>query len=67
LREPVVPLSNLANRSTSTDASAFPVVRADVVGATGFEPVTPSVSAKCKEPLCGSLLLQVTLDRKGRS
>jgi hypothetical protein len=29
--------------------------------------VTPSVSAKCKEPLCGSLLLQVTLDRKGRS
>jgi hypothetical protein len=31
---------------------AFPLVRAYVVGATGFEPVTPSVSAKPREPLC---------------
>jgi hypothetical protein len=31
---------------------AFPLVRAYVVGATGFEPVTPSVSATTGEPLC---------------
>jgi hypothetical protein len=33
-------------------ATAFPLVRTGMVGATGFEPVTSSVSAKCKEPLC---------------
>src|SRR6266545_3385583 len=38
-----------------------------VVGATGFEPVTSSVSAKCKEPLCGRSFLQVAPDRRGRS
>jgi hypothetical protein len=38
-----------------------------VVGLPGLEPGTSSLSAKCKEPLCGSLLLQVTLDRRGRS
>jgi hypothetical protein len=38
-----------------------------LVGATGFEPVTSSVSAKSREPLCGSPFPQVTRDRKGRS
>jgi hypothetical protein len=33
-------------------ATAFPLVRGGVVGATGFEPVTSSVSAKHREPLC---------------
>jgi hypothetical protein len=33
-------------------ATAFPLVRPDVVGATGFEPVTPSVSVNAGLPLC---------------
>jgi hypothetical protein len=32
---------------------AFSLVRGYVVGATGFEPVTSSVSAKPREPLYG--------------
>jgi hypothetical protein len=35
------------------------------VGATGFEPVTSSVSAKHKEPLCSTPFSQVTSDRRG--
>jgi hypothetical protein len=35
-----------------------------VVGATGFEPVTSSVSAKCKEPLCGPPFPQVAANRR---
>jgi hypothetical protein len=35
-----------------------------VVGATGFEPVTPSVSAKPREPLCKAPFSQVTADRR---
>jgi hypothetical protein len=31
---------------------AFALVRPYVVGATGFEPVTSSVSANYQEPLC---------------
>jgi hypothetical protein len=38
-----------------------------VVGATGFEPVTSSVSANHREPLCGRPLSQVASDRRGRS
>jgi hypothetical protein len=33
-------------------ATAFPLVSTLKVGATGFEPVTPSVSANGGEPLC---------------
>ena len=44
---------------------AFPLVRAYVVGATGFEPVTSSVSAKPREPLCYRPFSQVTFDRRG--
>jgi hypothetical protein len=33
-------------------ATAFPLVKALLVGASGFEPVTSSVSAKHREPLC---------------
>jgi hypothetical protein len=36
-----------------------------MVGATGFEPVTPSVSAKPREPLCQTPFSQVTADRRG--
>jgi hypothetical protein len=38
-----------------------------LVGATGFEPVTPSVSAKHREPLCYSPYSQVTPDRRWQS
>ena len=38
-----------------------------VVGAGGVEPPSSSVSAKCKEPLCGRSFLQVVPDRRGRS
>jgi hypothetical protein len=48
-------------------ADVFALVSALLVGATGFEPVTPSVSANHREPLCGRPFPQVTLDRKGRS
>jgi hypothetical protein len=37
------------------------------VGATGFEPVTSSVSAICREPLCGRPFPQVKRDRRCRS
>jgi len=37
------------------------------MGATGFEPVTSSVSANSREPLCGRPFSQVAPDRKGRS
>ena len=45
------------------NATAFSLVRAGVVGATGFEPVTSSVSAKHKKPLCRTPFSQVTSDR----
>jgi hypothetical protein len=35
------------------------------VGATGFEPVTPSVSANHREPLCSTPFSQVGADRRG--
>jgi hypothetical protein len=38
-----------------------------MVGAGGVEPPSSSVSAKCKEPLCGRSFLQVAPDRRGRS
>jgi hypothetical protein len=38
-----------------------------LVGATGFEPVTSSVSANHREPLCGRPFSQVAPDRRGRS
>ena len=37
-----------------------------LVGATGFEPVTPSVSAKHREPLCSTPFSQVASDRRCR-
>jgi hypothetical protein len=37
-----------------------------LVGATGFEPVTPSVSAKHREALCSTLFSQVVSDRRCR-
>jgi len=45
-------------------ATAFPLVRTGMVGATGFEPVTSSVSAKPQEPLCEPLFSQVGSDRR---
>jgi hypothetical protein len=35
-----------------------------LVGATGFEPVTSSVSANHREPLCSTPFAQVTSDRR---
>jgi hypothetical protein len=37
------------------------------VGLGGLEPPASSLSAKCREPLCGRPFLQVALDRRGRS
>jgi hypothetical protein len=48
-------------------SAAFPLLRPGVVGATEFEPVTPSVSANHREPLCYPPFSQVAPDRKGRS
>jgi hypothetical protein len=46
----------------------FPLVSVLLVGATGFEPVTSSVSAKPREPLCYTPFSQVgpDLDAKGK-
>jgi hypothetical protein len=38
-----------------------------VVGATGFEPVTSSVSVNAGLPLCYPPFSQLTLDRRGQS
>jgi hypothetical protein len=46
------------------NATAFLLVRGLMVGATGFEPVTPSVSAKHREPLCYPPFSQVAANRK---
>jgi hypothetical protein len=37
------------------------------VGLGGLEPPASSLSAKCREPLCGPPFPQVALDRKGQS
>jgi hypothetical protein len=49
------------------DLAAFPLVSVVLVGATGFEPVTSSVSANSGEALCGPPFSQVAVDRRGRS
>ena len=46
-------------------SEAFALVRRLMVGATGFEPVTSSVSANNGEALCYPPLSQVAADRKG--
>jgi hypothetical protein len=48
-------------------ATAFPLVRPYAVGATGFEPVTSSVSANNGEPLCYTSFPQVASNRRRRS
>ena len=48
----------------TANSPAFPLVRAVLVGATGFEPVTSSVSAKHREPLCETPFSRVTPDRR---
>ena len=48
-------------------ATAFLLVSVLLVGTTGFEPVTSSVSANQREPLCQAPFPQVTPDRSGRS
>ena len=49
-----------------TKASAEALLRLGVVGATGFEPVTSSVSANPREPLCSTPFSQVGSDRRCR-
>jgi hypothetical protein len=46
-------------------SGAFQLLRGLMVGATGIEPVTSSVSATHREPLCGRPFRQVTLNRNG--
>jgi hypothetical protein len=55
------PMANLWQAMTGSE-SIEPLV---LVGATGFEPVTPSVSAKPREPLCYPPFSQVGPDRRG--
>ena len=45
-------------------ATAFPLVSVLLVGATGFEPVTPSVSANGGEALCDPPFPHVTANRR---
>jgi hypothetical protein len=47
-------------------ATAFPLVRPYMVGATGFEPVSSSMSAKPREPLCYTPFSQVSSDHRLR-
>jgi hypothetical protein len=49
------------------EALAFPLVSVVLVGATGLEPVTSSVSANNGEALCYPSLSQVGLNRRRRS
>jgi hypothetical protein len=46
---------------------AFPLVRGVTVGLGGLEPPTSSLSAKCREPLCGRPFPQIGGDRGCRS
>ena len=46
---------------------AFPQLNSGVVGMAGLEPAASSLSAKRREPMCGTPFLQVTPDRCGRS
>src|SRR5215207_7463565 len=57
-------IGRLATRRTTESTKAL--LSRGVVGATGFEPVTSSVSAKHREPLCQEPFSQVTTDRRGR-
>jgi hypothetical protein len=53
------------NESKKPGPETRPDLRLYVVGATGFEPVTSSVSAKSREPLCSEPFSQVGSDRRG--
>jgi hypothetical protein len=53
------------NAAPKSELPAFPLFMTLSVGATEFEPVTSSVSAKPREPLCYPLLSQVASDRRG--
>jgi hypothetical protein len=55
------------NESKKPGPETRPDLRLYLVGATGFEPVTPPVSANNGEALCGSPFSQVVADRRGRS
>jgi hypothetical protein len=60
----VHPVHRPPNRPRTASRPAFPLVSAVLVGAAGFEPVTSSVSAKPREPLCYTPFSQVTSDRR---
>jgi hypothetical protein len=60
----VHPVHRPPNRPRTASRPAFPLVSVVLVGATGFEPVTPSVSAKHREPLCYRPFSQVSSDRR---
>jgi hypothetical protein len=54
-----------ASATSSALAALWPARM--VVGATGFEPVTSSVSVNAGLPLCNPAFLQVVADRRGQS
>ena len=56
-------IGRLATRRTTEALKAL--LSRGVVGATGFEPVTSSVSANNGEPLCSAPFPQVASDRRG--
>jgi hypothetical protein len=56
-------IGNRGRRRTAT-AEAFPLVRRYVVGATGIEPVTSSVSVRIRSPLCQPGFSQVAAHRR---
>ena len=55
------------NESKKPGPETRPDLRLYVVGATGFEPVTSSVSVNAGLPLCYPPFSQLTLDRRGQS
>ena len=55
---PPIPSSSEASKSTKA------LLKADMVGATGFEPVTSSMSANSGEALCYPPFPQVAFNRR---
>jgi hypothetical protein len=54
----------LGDESKRPDPETRPDLHRYLVGATGFEPVTPSVSATHREPLCSTPFSQVASNRR---
>ena len=64
---PMAPAPPPAPGHQGTAESIKALLSSTMVGATGFEPVTSSVSAKHREPLCSAPFSQVAFDRRWQS